>query len=71
VTTGLVLQVMLGVVDMVCTAGLAVAPGAPPPTVALVVGSAHLPGEQLGGMSCMWVQSPSLRGGSFRANNRP
>jgi hypothetical protein len=36
---------MLGVVDKVCTEGLTVTPGAPPPTVALVVGSAHLPGE--------------------------
>jgi hypothetical protein len=41
---------MLGVVDRVCTEGLAVAPGAPPPTVALVVGSAHLPGEHLRGI---------------------
>jgi hypothetical protein len=37
--------VMLGVIDQVCSKGLAVAPGAPQPSVALVVGSAHLPGE--------------------------
>ncbi|KAF6258087.1 hypothetical protein COO60DRAFT_1460861 [Scenedesmus sp. NREL 46B-D3] len=36
--------VMLGVVDQVCSQGLAVSPGAPQPAVALVVGSAHLPG---------------------------
>uniref|UniRef100_A0A383WDL8 Uncharacterized protein n=1 Tax=Tetradesmus obliquus TaxID=3088 RepID=A0A383WDL8_TETOB len=36
--------VMLGVIDQVCSKGLEVPPGASQPTVALVVGSAHLPG---------------------------
>lgn len=37
---------MLGVVDQVCR-GLMLMPGMPKPTVALVVGSAHLPGKYL------------------------
>lgn len=38
--------VMLGVVDQLCSKGLLVMPGMPKPAVALVVGSAHLPGER-------------------------
>jgi hypothetical protein len=49
---------MLGVIDRVCTEGLTVAPGAPPPTVALVVGSAHLPGRA-GHKNSIWVYSSS------------
>jgi hypothetical protein len=58
---------MLGVVDRVCSEGLTMTPGAPPPTVALVVGSAHLPGEHLSRRrrqnGYMWVQSSSWPGG--------
>ena len=38
---------MLGVVDQVCSKGLLLMPGMPKPSVALVVGSAHLPGATL------------------------
>jgi hypothetical protein len=37
---------MLGVVDQLCSKGLLLMPGMPKPYVALVVGSAHLPGGQ-------------------------
>jgi hypothetical protein len=36
---------MLGVIDQVCSKGLLLMPGMPKPSVALVVGAAHLPGE--------------------------
>jgi hypothetical protein len=36
--------VMLGVVDQVCSKGLLLLPDMPKPSVALVVGSAHLQG---------------------------
>jgi hypothetical protein len=35
---------MLGVIDQLCSKGLLLMPGGPKPYVALVVGSAHLPG---------------------------
>jgi hypothetical protein len=38
---------MLGVVDQVCSQGLLLLPGMPKPCVALVVGSAHLPGARV------------------------
>ena len=43
---------MLGVIDQVCSQGLLLMPGMPKPCVALVVGSAHLPGTRVRDMFC-------------------
>jgi hypothetical protein len=55
---------MLGVIDQVCSKGLLLMPGGPKPTVALVVGSAHLPGKDPQSAGCRdWLcVAVALRG---------